>query len=87
MEINLENIQRTIESKEDFEIFLKTFFEDFKKNPSDWENKTLEDFIEAMLAYTEDLEGFYQNMKLPFDKKKPSWKDFAQILLGAKAYE
>ena len=42
-----------------------------------WENPTLERFLEALAAYTEDAE-------LP---EQPSWRSFAQVLAAAKAYE
>lgn len=76
-----------IESKKDFEDFLRQFRQDLKSNANDWENLTLEDFLEALQAYTEDIEGYYKNMNIPFDDKRPTWKVFAHLLLGAKVYE
>lgn len=69
----------------EFIDFLKEFRKDLKENKSDWENKTLEDFIEAMEAYTEDIQGYYDNMNINADK--PSWQNFKTILEGAKIYE
>ena len=71
----------------EFIEFLKEFREDLKENKSNWENKTLEDFLEAMEAYTEDIQGFYDNMKMDVDADKPIWENFKTILKGASIYE
>jgi len=60
---------------------------DFQLNKDEWENIKLIDFLEALAAYSKDIEGYYKNQNLPFDKNKPNWKVFAQLLLGAKVYE
>ena len=56
----------------EFIEFLKEFRRDLDENKSDWENKTLEDFLEAMEAYTGDVQGFYDNMKLDIDAEGAS---------------
>ena len=49
-------------------------------NPENWENKTLPDFLEALSAYTEDVQGYYNNIKLDINADKPDWSTFADIL-------
>ena len=71
----------------EFIEFLKEFRTDLKENKSNWENRTLEDFLEAMEAYTEDVQGFYDNMKMNVDADKPTWVIFKTILKGASTYE
>lgn len=71
----------------EFIEFLKEFRKDLEDNKSNWENKTLEDFLEAMEAYTEDVQGFYDNMKLDIDANVPTWENFMTILKGASIYE
>lgn len=56
----------------EFIEFLREFRKDLEENKSDWENKTLEDFLEAMEAYTEDIQGFYDNMKMNIDADQPT---------------
>lgn len=85
--MDLHKVQSKIESKKDFVDFLKLLHSDFKINREDWENDTLTDFLEAISAYSEDMEGFYKNNDLPFDKDNPTWGNIAQIFLGAKVYE
>ena len=71
----------------EFIDFLKDFRKDLKENQSNWENRTLEDFLEAMEVYSEDIQGFYDNMKMNIDADKPTWENFAAIMKGAKIYE
>ncbi len=71
----------------DFIEFLKEFRQDLRDNKSGWENRTLEDFLEAMTAYTEDVQGFYDNMKLNVDADEATWENFKTILNGAAVYE
>lgn len=71
----------------EFIEFLREFREDLEENKSNWENKTLEDFLESMEAYTEDIQGYYNNMKTGIDADKPTWENFKTILKGASVYE
>ncbi|MEK6153141.1 hypothetical protein WIW50_07775 [Flavobacteriaceae bacterium 3-367] len=85
--MDLDSIAENIRNKKEFEVFLKELKLDFETNKENWENFTLAKFLEGISAYTEDLEGYYKNMKIPFDRENPTWKVFADILLGAKIYE
>jgi hypothetical protein len=71
----------------EFIEFLKEFRKDLNDNKSNWENRTLEDFLEAMEAYALDVQGFYDNMKLDIDANEPTWENFMTILKGAAIYE
>ena len=74
-------------TKQDFITFLERFRKDFHSNPDRWENKTLDDFLEAMQAYTEDIQGYYNNNNLKIDSDKADYRIFADILNGAAIYE
>lgn len=65
-----------IQTKQDFLTFIQKIIVDFHENKEEWENVNLDDFLEAMYRYCNDKE---------FDE--PSWKVFADILLGASIYE
>lgn len=71
----------------EFIEFLKKFKKDFDQNQETWENTTLSDFLESMIAYTKDIQGYYDNMKMNIDANKPTWENFKQILEGASVYE
>ena len=67
--------------------FLKDLKNDFSQNPKDWENVELSDFLESMIAYTEDIQGYYDNMNMNVDANIPTWENFSNILKGASIYE
>ena len=74
-------------TRAEFIKFLKDFREDLNENKSKWKNSNLEDFLEAMESYTEDIQGFYDNMKMDIDADEPTWENFKAILKGASCYE
>lgn len=75
-----------IESREDFIKFVEALLQDLKNNKIDWENNTLESYLDAIARWAEDMDGFYKNQKLPFPENV-NWKVFGQILIAAKMYE
>jgi len=76
-----------VTDRQTFIKFLDLLRKDFLDNPENWENKTLPDFLEALSAYTENVQGFYDNMNLNVNADKPDWSIFADIFKGAKMYE
>ena len=76
-----------IQTKEDFIVFLKEYYMEFKKNGKNWENNNLDSFLEALLAYAEDVDGYYINISKKELIGKASWRSFADLLCGAAIYE
>ena len=83
---NLSN-KHGITDRQTFIRFLEVFQQDLIDNRQSWENKTLEDFLEALTRYTQDIQGFYNNTKQDINADKASWQVFADLLQGAKVYE
>jgi heme oxygenase len=77
---------RAIVTRDDFVAFLEEFQSDLAKSPNDLEQRSLGDFLEAMTAWTRDMDGYYRNAGLEAPQK-PDWQTFADILNGAKVYE
>jgi hypothetical protein len=73
--------------RQSFITFLEKFREDYVQNKESWENHTLDRFLQAMCAYAEDVQGYYNNLKLNINADVPTWRVFADILSGAKVYE
>ena len=84
--MNFEKIIENIKSKDDFTAFVGLLQQDFQNNTAEWENKTLDTYLEAIQRYTEDLDGYFMNQNVPVPENVP-WKVFAVILLAAKMYE
>ncbi|SUX44974.1 Uncharacterised protein [Chryseobacterium indoltheticum] len=76
-----------VTDRQTFIKFLELLRNNFLDNPESWKNKTLPDFLEAFSSYTEDIQGYYDNMKLNVNADKPDWSTFADILKGATIYE
>ncbi|NUO84174.1 hypothetical protein HUU05_29225 [candidate division KSB1 bacterium] len=76
----------TIQTRKDFISFVHLLIQDLRENHTEWENRDLESFLEAITAWVEDMEGYYQNKGLPLPRQ-PDWNLFGQILLAAKIYE
>ena len=76
-----------VTDRQTFIKFLDLLLKDFLDNPESWENKTLPNFLEALSAYTEDVQGYYNNMKLNVNADKPDLSTFSDIFKGAKIYE
>jgi hypothetical protein len=81
--------QIKITSRKSFINFLKLLQEDLRSNNEAWENKSLEDFLEAMTTYADDIQGFYDNTKPGenINADEASWQIFGDILIGARIYE
>jgi len=73
--------------RQSFVEFLELLRKDLLDHPENWENKTLPDFLEALSRYAEDIQGYYDNIKLDVNADKPDWSTFADIFKGARVYE
>jgi hypothetical protein len=51
------------------------------------ENNDLQSFLEALIAYTENVDGYYKNWNIQVDADTASWRLFADILCGARVHE
>ncbi|MEH7356242.1 hypothetical protein V7150_22260 [Neobacillus drentensis] len=75
-----------VNSREDLIEFINHLRMDLQTNKDEWENITLEDFLEAMEAWVNDMEGYYSNSNQSVPKQ-PSWKTIADILYASSMYE
>jgi len=78
--------QQSITNKEDFLRFLELLIKYFNDHQNEWENITLPDYLDAAQRWTESMEGYYINNKLPVPQNI-NWQVFADILLAATMYE
>ena len=76
----------TIASREHFVSFVRSLLYNLKEDPDSWENRDLGSYLDAIVGWVEDMEGYYANRgeSLP---QQPNWKVLGQILLAAKFYE
>jgi hypothetical protein len=75
-----------VKNKSDFLNIIDSLIQSLKDNPSGWENNTLESYLEAIKAWTEDMDGYYANNNLEAPTNI-NWQVFSDILSAAKVYE
>lgn len=77
---------RTVKTKEDFINFLGKLATDKKNNPVEWENKTIENYLESIQSWIEDMDGYYENNNIEVPKNI-DWNFFATVFYVGKIYE
>jgi len=50
-----------LQTKGDFSEFMSLLIADLRTNRQDWENRDLESYLNAIMNWTEDMDGYYQN--------------------------
>jgi hypothetical protein len=76
-----------VNSKEDLADFIEILRDDFIRNPSSWENPTLDRFLDAMAAWVRSMDNYYRNVGQEPPGSSPSWSVFSDILIAGKIYE
>lgn len=84
--VNLVERASTIRSREDLVPFLEALSADFAASRATWANGDLASFLEAMAAWSQDMEGYYQNRGERIALVSP-WRVLADILMAARVYE
>ena len=78
-----------VESQEHLVAFIEALREDLVQNADQWENPSLERFLDAMAAWIgeKDFENFYSGNFGEDFVKLSKWRVFADILYASKIYE
>lgn len=76
-----------VADRQSFVKFRDLLLKDYHTNSEEWENRTLPEFLEAMSRYTEDIQGYYDNMNLKVNADKADWSIFSDIFKGVVIYE
>jgi hypothetical protein len=76
-----------VESRADLAFFVESMVDDLKKHPEQWENTTLQDYLEALARYLHDLPGWCKNVEPSTNPETAQWSLFAVALSGAQIYE
>lgn len=77
---------KKVSDKDQFINFINLLLKDYKTNPSSWENKNIENFLEGINSWIEDMEGYYENNKLPIPQNV-DWNFIANLFYAGKLYE
>jgi hypothetical protein len=85
-DLDLNDLVDKIESREDFVKFVQALLQDLQNNEKDWENTSLEHYLDAIASWTSGMDGYYKNMNLKFPDNI-NWKVMGEILIAARIYE
>jgi len=77
---------KTIRPKADFLVFLDEFRADLEQNREEWENPTLERFLDAMESWIDACDNYYRNTNQPV-QTNINWRFIADALMGARIHE
>ncbi len=83
---DLNQLVNRINTRDDFVGFVRALANDLHAHPAEWENSTLEQYLQALWAWSEDMDGYFKNTRQPFPENM-NWRLVGQILLAAKFYE
>ena len=84
--VALKDAALKLQSRDDFVKFVRDLLRQLREMPEQWENGDLTGYLEALAAWTEDMEGYYRNVGRPIPAQ-PSWGTLAEMLLAARTYE
>lgn len=75
-----------VATREDFIAFARRLAQTLDGQPEQWANRDLASFLDALVAWTEDMDGYYLNRGEPIPEQ-PTWKTVADMLAAATVYE
>ena len=84
--MKVDELVNAVATKSDLVSFVEALAEELRNDSSLWKNTSLELFLEALAAWIQDSDGYYENhgMAVP---ESPSWKNVAEMLLAATMYD
>lgn len=83
---NFAAAERDVHDRGDLVRLISQIAKDFRNHSDDWENVTVDAFLEALSAWLEDADGLYQNLNKEFPAQ-PTWSFVAEMVLAARIYE
>lgn len=84
--MNLNENLTKVNSKDEFIKFVGELIKDLKNNPETWGNPNLDNYLEAMQSWVEDMEGWENNLSIDISTMNV-WQLMANILFASKIYE
>jgi hypothetical protein len=73
-----------VSGRADFAAFVWNLLRNFRSHPEAWENNELESFLHGLARFVESVDGYYRFWSVPVDAEEPTWRNFAEILVGAR---
>lgn len=77
---------KQLKTREEFVAFVYAMVQDWREQRAQWENSSLDAYLEALAAWVQDMEGYYGNRGKPVPQQF-TWENLGEILLAASVYE
>ncbi|GGM45862.1 hypothetical protein GCM10012275_16080 [Longimycelium tulufanense] len=84
--MELEDRAGNVRTRQDLAELLGLLAQDCAQHGDEWENPTLERYLEAMAAWVASMASLYRNRGQE-PPESPSWELCARMLLAARNYE
>ena len=65
---------------------MQQLLRDWRQHPEQWENASLDAYLQAIAAWVVDMDGYYCSRGEPLPEHL-TWKNPGEILLAARIYE
>lgn len=75
-----------VENREDFIKFISYLVKDLKQNSNEWVNASLEDYLNGIASWVEDIDGLITDPEEDFTESI-DWNFIATILFTGSRYE
>jgi hypothetical protein len=75
-----------VRTQGDLAVFVDALRDDLLQSPDEWENPTLERYLEAMSAYIRDNKNLFENPGKPIPVEV-IYRLVADVLYAARSYE
>ena len=72
--------------REDLSRFVGLLAQDLIDRPDEWENPSLERYLDALSASIGAMDGFFRNIHGTEVPEQPSWQLIGEMLLSGKYY-
>jgi hypothetical protein len=84
--VELHDLADRVQSRQDLVEFIEALRRDLEKNGDAWENATLDRYLEALAAWTAEMDGYFRNQGRGAPTE-PTWQLAAAMLGAARIYE
>jgi hypothetical protein len=85
--MELHELVETINTRQDLAEFIQALLRDLETNQQEWENPQLERYLDALAAWTTDMDGYFRNVHGHPGPEQPTWRIIGYMLLAARTYE
>ena len=71
---------------DEFSIFIENLIKNHKQQGDDWENDNIEKYLNGVLAFMHNIDGYYEFRGEDVDLERPTWRIVARIFLAARIF-